>query len=76
MSQCLQKTLAALLTSFPRLCLGTLCLLLSVPPSSFSFLFSVLSYDPGGVTIGEVLRSCTKFSPSVRVRSHTATGEP
>lgn len=46
---------------------------LSVLPSSFFFLFSILSYDPGGVTIGEVLPAL-RFPPSVKVFFHTTTG--
>lgn len=51
-SQVLEKALAAVPQSLSRSFPPLLCPLLSVSPPSF---FSILSYDPGGVTIGEVL---------------------
>lgn len=46
-SQCLQKTLAALLKSFPSFALAR-CVF-CFPSFIFLFSFSILSYDPGGL---------------------------
>lgn len=54
-SQFLQKALADVSQSLPLSFPRSLCLLLSVSPLSFFFFFSILPYDPSGVSIGEVL---------------------